>query len=390
MKEVFIIAAKRTPIGGFLGNLSNIKATELGAIAIKGALEAGNVEASVVDSVYFGNGVSAGLGQSPARQAAIHAGIPHKTDATTINKVCASGMKALTIGAQQIQLGLEDVVVVGGMESMSNAPFYSQLRKGHKFGDTHYEDGLLLDGLTDAYHGFHMGNAAEITVKNFELTREQQDAYALQSYKRAVQATEQGKLKNEIVPVEVKERKGIRVIDQDEDIYKLIPEKVSQLKPVFEKEGTITAANASNLNDGAAALVLASAEAVEKYNLKPIARVVGYADGAQEPELFSTSPTVAVQNLLNSVEVSMDEVDYFEVNEAYASVVLANQKNLGYDLEKTNVYGGAVSLGHPIGASGARIVCTLTSVLQQEEGKYGLAAICNGGGGSTALLIEKL
>lgn len=390
MKEVFIVLAKRTPIGGFLGKLSTQKATELGAKAIKAVLKSTGIQPENIDSVYMGNGVSANLGQAPARQAAIGAGIPVATDATTINKVCASGMKAIAIGAQQIQLGQENLVIAGGMESMSNAPFYASIRNGNKFGNTAFTDGLLKDGLTDAYQHFHMGNAAEMTVRKFNISREAQDEYALQSYQRAQQATEAGKFKEEIVPVEITSKKGTTLIDTDEDIHKLIPEKVPHLKPSFEQEGTITAANASNLNDGAAAVLLASKEAVEQYDLNPVAKIIAYADGACEPEYFSTAPAIAAKRVLKQAQLEVTDIDYFEINEAYASVVLANAELLQLDLDKVNVYGGAVSLGHPIGASGARIIATLTSVLQQENGKLGLAAICNGGGGSSAMLIENL
>ena len=390
MKEVFIVSAKRTPIGGFLGNLSGFSATELGAIAIKATIEETGIDPSVIDSVYMGNVLSANLGQSPARQAAIFAGIPVDKDATTVNKVCASGMKATMLGAQQIQLGLENVVVTGGMESMSNTPYYTTPRKGHKFGDLVMTDGLLKDGLTDVYSNFHMGNAAEMCVREFGLTREQQDEYAIQSYKKAAKAAADGKFSREIIPVTVKDKKGESIIDADEDVSKVIFEKIPQLQPVFEEGGTITAANASNLNDAAAALILASAEAVEKYGLKPLAKIIGYADAAREPEKFTTAPALAIPKALKQAGLSPDEIDFFEINEAYAAVVLANQQLLGIDGDKVNVYGGAVAMGHPIGVSGARIIATLTSVLKQEGGKYGVAAICNGGGGASAIVIENL
>ncbi|MBI3518094.1 MAG: acetyl-CoA C-acyltransferase [Bacteroidetes bacterium] len=390
MKEVFIISAKRTPIGGFLGNLSNIPATELGALAIKEAYITAGVNPNDINSVYLGNVLSADLGQSPARQASKLAGISDDVDCTTINKVCAAGMKATILGAQQIQLGLEDLVMTGGMESMSNAPHYSLLRKPIKLGNEVLTDGLLKDGLTDAYRHIHMGNIAEITVKNFDLTREQQDAYALNSYARATESTKQGKFKHEIVPVKVLTKSGESIIQEDEDIYKIIPEKVAKLKPTFDANGTITAANASNLNDGAAAILLASKEAVEKYQLKPIAKIISYADAAQNPDGYATAPSLAIPKALQRAHLELKDMDFIELNEAYAAVVLANQKILGFNLNKTNVYGGAVAMGHPLGASGARIICTLISALKQEGGKYGLAAICNGGGGASAIIIESI
>lgn len=390
MKDVYIVSAKRTPIGGFLGSLSGFSATELGKIAIEGALSVANIPADRIDSVYMGNVLQAGLGQSPARQAAKFAGIGDHTDATTINKVCASGMKAVMLSAQQIQLGIDDVVVAGGMESMSNVPHYIPQRVGNKMGHGLLTDGLLKDGLTDVYNDFHMGNAAEVTVRQYGITREEQDAYALASYERAALAFADGKFDDEIIPIEIKQKTGSVTIKNDEDVYKLIPEKVAALRPVFEEGGTITAANASNLNDGAAALVLASAEAVAKYGLKPIAKIIGYADAAQAPEWFTTAPSLAIPKALAQAGLSQADIDYFEINEAYAAVILANTRILGIAPEKINVYGGGVAMGHPIGASGARILATLTSVLAQEGGRYGVAAICNGGGGASAVVIEKL
>lgn len=388
MKEVYIIAAKRTPIGGFLGNFSELSATELGAIAIKGVLEESKIEPKIVDSVYMGNVLSANLGQSPARQASIFAGIPNEVDCTTVNKVCAAGMKATIIGAQQIQLGLEDIVVTGGMESMSNVPHYTNKRKINKLGHETLIDGLLKDGLTDVYNDFHMGNAAELCAQKYKLTREQQDEYALKSYEKATNATKAGKFINEIIPLKIHQKTGEIVINEDEDIYKIVPEKVAKLKPSFIEVGTVTAANASNLNDGAAALLLASKEAVEKYNLTPLAKIIGYADAAQAPEWFTTSPSKAIPKALEKANLTIDDIDFFEINEAYASVMLANQIELGLDANKVNIYGGAIALGHPLGSSGARILCTLVSVLQQEKGKYGVAAICNGGGGASAIVLE--
>ncbi len=390
MKEVFIIAAKRTPIGGFMGSLSGFTAPQLGAMAIQKAYESALVSPENIDSVYLGNVLSAGVGQSPARQAAIFSEIPVDKDATTVNKVCASGMKAAIIGAQQIQLGLENLVMTGGMESMSNVPHYNYLRKGWKLGDTQFTDGLIKDGLWDVYHNFHMGSAAELGVKKYGLTRQELDDYALMSYKRAQEAAENNKFNKELFSISVEGKRETVVIERDEDIDKLIPEKISLLKPAFENDGMLTAANSSNLNDGAAAVLLGSSEAVKRYDLKPIARIIAYADAAQSPEWFTTSPSVAIQKVLKNTGLILSDIDYFEINEAYSSVILSNQKILGYDLDKVNVYGGAVALGHPIGASGARIITTLINVLRQEGGRYGIAAICNGGGGASAILIENL
>ena len=390
MKEVFIVAAKRTPTGGFLGNFAEISATELGAAAIKATIDATSIDPKNIDAVYMGNVLSANIGQSPARQASKFAGLPNETDCTTVNKVCAAGMKATVIGAQQIELGLEHLVITGGMESMSNVPHYTNKRKANKLGHETLTDGLLKDGLTDVYNHSHMGNAAELCAEKYHISREQQDEYALQSYAKATNATTQGKFKEEVIPFKLRIKQKEVVINDDEDIYKIIPEKVSKLKPSFVEDGTITAANASNLNDGAAALLLASAEAVEKYNLKPLARIIGYADAALAPEWFTIAPSVAIPKALRRANLALEAIDFFEINEAYAAVALANQKILGLDPAKVNVYGGAVALGHPLGASGARIICTLVSVLRQEKGKYGVAAICNGGGGATAIVIENL
>ena len=390
MKEVFIVAAKRTPTGGFLGSLSDFSATELGALAIRETYESAGIDPAIISSVYMGNVLSANLGQSPARQASKFAGIPDAADATTVNKVCASGMKATAIGAQQIQLGLEEIVVTGGMESMSNAPHYSLLRKTTKLGHETFIDGLLKDGLTDVYNNFHMGNAAELCAEKYGLSREQQDEFALESYAKANQATKSGKFSSEIIPIRIQTKRGEIVVSEDEDVFKVIPEKVPLLPSVFVENGTITAANASNLNDGAAALILASGEAVEKYNLKPLAKIIGYADAAQAPEWFTTAPSIAIPKALKHANLNLEQIDFFEINEAYAAVALANEQILGLDKKKVNVYGGAVAIGHPLGASGARILCTLISVLRQENGKYGVAAICNGGGGASAMVIEKL
>lgn len=390
MNEVYIVAAKRTPIGGFLGNLSHLSATELGTIAVKEAQQQSGLDITAADSIYFGNVLSANEGQSPARQVGIYSGLRLDADATTINKVCASGMKAAIIGAQQIQLGIDNVVVTGGMESMSNTPHYAMMRKGNKLGDITFTDGILKDGLMDVYNHFHMGNAAELCARKYGITREMQDEYAIASYGRAVAATAAGKFKNEIAAVTIESKGKQTIITDDEDIYKLIPEKVAKLKPAFEEGGTVTAANASNINDGAAALILASAKAVNDYGLKPLAKIVAYADAAQAPEWFTTSPSVSIPKALKIAGLSLNDIDYFEINEAYAAVILANQQILGFDQKKVNVYGGAVAMGHPIGASGARIITTLISVLKQEGGRYGLASICNGGGGSSTIIIENL
>ncbi|WP_121967215.1 acetyl-CoA C-acyltransferase [Myroides sp. N17-2] len=390
MKDVFIVATKRTPIGSFLGSLSFLTAPQLGAIAIEETYKSIGLVPQHIDSVYMGNVLSAAVGQSPARQAAIFAHIPTDKDATTVNKVCAAGMKATTLAAQQIQLGLEHIIVAGGMESMSNVPHYTQVRNGNKLGHLSLTDGMIKDGLWDVYNDFHMGAAAELGVDKYKHTREELDALALLSYKRAQQATEQGKFDNELIPVTITTKKGNIVIDKDEDIYKLIPEKVATLAPAFNTDGKLTAANSSNINDGAAAIILASSEAIEKHQLKPLAKIIAYADAAQDPEWFTTTPAIAIEKVLQQANLTISDIDFFEINEAYASVILSNQLLLGFDIEKVNVYGGAVALGHPIGTSGARIITTLVNVLKQEKGRYGIAAICNGGGGATAILIENI
>ncbi|XJR89706.1 acetyl-CoA C-acyltransferase [Elizabethkingia anophelis] len=390
MENVFIVAAKRTPVGGLLGSLASYTATQLGALVIKAIYNEMQIPESAIDSVYLGNVLSAGVGQSPARQAARFAGVPDDKDATTINKVCAAGMKAVVLGVQQIQLGIDNVVLAGGMESMSNTPHYAYMRNGNKLGHATLTDGMIKDGLWDVYHDFHMGNAAEIGIRHFGFTREQLDNFALNSYKRAQDATQNGKFSNEIVPVPVRYKKEESLFVEDEDIYKVIPEKMASLPSVFEKDGLLTAANSSNLNDGASVLLLASEGAVAKYNLKPLAKIIGYADAAQAPEWFTTTPAVAIPKALKKAGLELEDIDYYEINEAYASVILSMQELLGISPDKINIYGGAVAIGHPIGASGARILTTLTHVLQQENGKYGVAAICNGGGGATAIVIEKM
>lgn len=389
-KEVYIVAAKRTPVGGLLGSLSQLSATQLGALAIQGALTEAKLLPETIEAVYMGNVLSANLGQAPARQAAIFAGLPVQTEATTINKVCSSGIKAVSLAAQQLELGLEDLVLAGGMESMSNAPHYLEVRREHKLGNKVLIDGMTKDGLWDVYKDFHMGSAAELGVKKFGLSREALDQFALQSYQKAQAASDAGKFERELIPLHLEQKSGTVVLKRDEDIDKIIPEKLGKLKPAFEKDGHLTAANCSNLNDGAAALILASAEAVKKHGLRPLAKIIGYADAAQEPEWFTTAPALAIPKALKHAGLDLSQIDYFEINEAYASVVLSNQQLLGLDSKKINVYGGAVAIGHPIGASGARILCTLLSVLHQENGRYGMAAICNGGGGATAMVIEKI
>lgn len=389
-QDVFIVAAKRTPVGGILGQQQHLSATQMGSTAIEAAMRQAGIKPHLIDSVYMGHVLTANAGQSPARQAARNVGITDAADATTVNKVCASGIKSIVLGAQQIQLGIDNLVVTGGMESMSNTPHYIKHRGAAKLGNGTLVDGVLRDGLTDAYHGHHMGVAAELCATKYNLTREAQDVYAISSYEKAVEATKTGKFNAEIVPVPSNGKGGAYDIFSDEDIYKLKPEKVNQLTPAFQKGGTITAANASNLNDGAAAIILASASAVKEHNLKPMAVIRGYADAAQEPDWFTTSPSLAIVKAMKLAGLKQHEIDYWEINEAYAAVVLANRKILNLPIDRINVYGGAVAMGHPIGASGARIAVTLLSVLNQEGGKYGVAAICNGGGGATALIIEKL
>lgn len=390
MQEVYIVSAVRTPIGSFGGSLSSFSATQLGGFAIKEAVKRANVQPDQIEEVYFGNVLSANLGQAPATQAAKFAGLPD-VPATTINKVCASGTKAIMLAAQSIALGQRDVVIAGGMESMSNVPFYlEKARTGYRLGHGQITDGLIKDGLWDVYQDYHMGTAAELCASECEISREDQDAFATQSYKRSQQAFEAGKFRDEIVPIEVVGRKGdVKVVDQDEEIFAVDFSKITGLRPVFKKDGTVTAANASTLNDGAAALVLMSKQKVEELGIKPLAKIIGYGDAQQAPEWFTTAPAKAIPRALAHAGVSADQVDFYEINEAFSVVSLANNKLLGLQEEKVNVHGGAVSLGHPLGASGARIVVTLLSVLSQNNGKIGVAGICNGGGGASALVIEK-
>lgn len=392
MKEVFIVSAARTPMGSFLGSLSSIPAPKLGAIAIKGALDKINLDAKHVQEVYMGNVLQAGEGQAPARQAALGAGLSNETPSTTINKVCASGMKAVMMASQSIKSGDQDVIVAGGMENMSQVPHYYSARNAVKLGDVKMQDGMLVDGLTDVYNKVHMGVCAEKCAAEYEFSREDQDNFAIQSYKRSAEAWASGKFKEEIVPVEISQRKGEPIIFAEDEEYKNVNfDRIGTLPTVFQKEnGTVTAANASTLNDGASALVLMSKEKMEELGLKPLAKIVSYADAAHEPEWFTTAPAKALPIALKKAGLEVSDIDFFEFNEAFSVVGLANNKILGLDESKVNVNGGAVSLGHPLGSSGARIIVTLINVLKQNNGKYGAAAICNGGGGASAIVIENL
>ena len=390
-KEVYIISAVRTPMGSFMGGLSSISATQLGSTAIKGAVERAGISVDAIDEVFMGNVLQAGVGQAPARQAALGAGLNKNVPCTTINKVCASGMKSIMLGAQTILAGDNHVVVVGGMENMSQTPHYVNGRNGTKFGNITMLDGITKDGLLDVYNKVPMGNCAELCAKEYNITREDQDNFAITSYTRAAEAWKAGRFNNEIVPVAVPQRKGDPImVSEDEEYKNVFLDKIPGLKPAFDKEGTITAANASTLNDGASALVLASKEAVEKYGLKPIAKIVSYADAAQAPEWFTTSPSLAVPKALDKAGLKTSDVDYWELNQAFSVVGLANMKILGLDPSKVDVNGGAVALGHPLGNSGSRVVVTLINVLKQNNAKIGGAAICNGGGGASALIIENI
>ena len=392
MNEVVIVSAVRTPIGSFGGKLSKISATKLGSYAIKGAIDKISLDNKLIDEVYMGNVMQANLGQAPARQAAIFAGLPHNIPCTTINKVCSSGMKSIMLAAQSIRCGDNEIVVAGGMENMSQVPHYfSKGRSGQKLGDMKLIDGLVMDGLTDVYNKVHMGVCAEKCAKDYNISRKEQDDFAIESYKKSEIAWDNGKFSNEIVPVEIQNRKKeIENITDDEEYKNINIEKVSQLRPVFDKEGTVTAANASTLNDGASALVLMSLEKAKKLNIKPIAKVVSYSDAAHEPENFTTAPAKAIEKLLKKNNLSVDDIDCFELNEAFSVVGLANIKILNLDKNKVNINGGAVSLGHPLGNSGSRIIVTLINVLNQNKSKIGVAGICNGGGGASAMLIEAL
>jgi acetyl-CoA C-acetyltransferase len=391
MREVVIVSALRTAIGSFGGSLSGFTATQLGGFAIKAAVEKAGIKPEDVQEVYMGNVLSANVGQAPATQAAKFAGLPD-VPATTINKVCASGTKAIMLAAQSIALGQNDIVVAGGMESMSNVPYYlDKARTGYRLGHGQLTDGLVKDGLWDVYNDYHMGSAAELCASTYNITREAQDKYAVSSYKRAQASINDGKFNAEIIPVEVVDRKGnATIVDKDEDAYAVNFDKLPGLKPVFKKDGTVTAANASALNDGAAALVLMSADKAKELGLKPLARILSYADAQQAPEWFTTAPSKAIPLALQRAGKSVADVDFFEINEAFSVVSLANNQEMGLSEDKVNVNGGAVAMGHPLGASGARIVVTLLSVLNQNNGKIGVAGICNGGGGASALVIEKL
>ena len=391
MNEVYIISAVRTPIGSFGGSLSSLSASQLGAIAIKAAVERAGITPEQVQEVYMGNVLSANLGQAPATQAAKFAGLPD-LPATTVNKVCASGAKAIMIAAQSIASGENDIVIAGGMESMSNVPYYlDKARNGYRLGHGQVIDGLVKDGLWDVYNDYHMGSAAELCASECNISREDQDNYAIESYKRSQKAQSEGRFKTEIAAVEIKDRKGeLSLIDTDEEIHAVKFEKIPALKPVFKKDGTVTAANASTLNDGAAALVLMSKAKAEELNIKPLARIISFADAQQAPEWFTTTPAKAIPLAIKKAGLQPSDIDFYEINEAFSVVSVANNRILNLDPEKVNINGGAVSMGHPLGASGARIVTSLLNILKQNNGKTGVAAICNGGGGASAIVLENL
>jgi acetyl-CoA C-acetyltransferase len=392
MKEVYIISAVRTPIGSFLGSLSSFSAVQLGAIAYKAAVEQAGIDKKLVQEVFVGNVIGAGLGQAPATQVAVGAGLGYNIPCTIVNKVCASGMKAVMVGAQSIMLGHNDVVLAGGMESMSNIPFYlTKARTGYKYGNGELIDGLQFDGLTDVYNHCAMGACADNTAKEMNISREAQDAYAIESYKRSAQASAAGKFKNEIVGVEMVDRKGNKtMLSEDEEFKNVNFEKIPSLKPVFAKDGTVTAANASTLNDGACALLLMSKEKAQELGVKPIAKILGFADAAQDPMWFTTAPSLAIPKALKIAGVDAKNVNYYEINEAFSAVAIANNIKLSLSTENVNVNGGAVALGHPLGASGARITTTLINVLKQNNASIGVAGICNGGGGASAIVLENL
>lgn len=392
MKKVYIVSAVRTPMGSFGGALSSLSATQLGSTAIKGALDKANISADLVEEVLFGNVCQANVGQAPARQAALGAGIGNTVPCTTINKVCSSGMKTVMFAAQSIMSGQADILVAGGMESMSNIPYYiPKARWGYKFGGGELVDGLQKDGLQDAYNHLAMGTSADATATKYNISREQQDAFAIQSYKRAAAATEAGKFADEIIPVAVPQRRGDDLIVAEDEEYKNVRfDKIPSLRPAFTKDGTATAANSSTINDGASALIIASEDAVQKYGLTPIAEILSFADAAHAPEWFTTAPTLAAPKALKIAGLTKDDVDFFEVNEAFSVVTLAFNKELGISENKVNVNGGAVALGHPLGASGARILTTLNHVLHQNDAEIGCATLCNGGGGASAIVIKKV
>ena len=391
MKEVVIVSAVRTPMGSFGGSLSVFSATQLGGFAIKGAIDKVNLDPSLINEVFFGNVLQANLGQAPARQCSIYAGIKNDVPATTVNKVCASGMKAIMLGAQSIKCGDNDIVVVGGTESMSNVPHYvEKVRTGLKLGDLKLKDGLVHDGLTDVYNQTHMGLCAEICAEDMNISREAQDEFAIESYRRSKEAWEKKLFEDEVVPVTIPQRKGEPIyFEEDEEFKNLKIDKIPNLRSVFKKEGTITAANASTINDGASALILMSADKAKSLNIEPLAKIVSYADASHEPEWFTTAPAKALPIALKKANLEINDIDYFELNEAFSVVGIANKKLLNIDSDKVNCFGGAVSLGHPLGSSGSRIVVTLINVLNKKEAKLGAAAICNGGGGASALIIEK-
>ena len=390
-KEVVIVSVARTPIGSFMGSLSRIPAPKLGAIAIKGALDKINLNPNLIDEIFMGNVVSAGIGQAPARQAAIFAGIPDTIPCTTINKVCASGMKSVMLAAQSISLGDTEIVIAGGMENMSSIPHYLHGRKGTKFGPTTLEDGMQKDGLVDAYDKVAMGVCADACATKYGFSREDQDAYAIQSYQRSSEAWKSGKFSDEITPVEIPQRRGAPILMTEDEEYKNVKmDKIPSLRAAFSNEGTVTAANASTINDGGAALILMSMEKALELKLTPIAKIKSFADAAHEPEWFTTAPSKAIPKALSKANITIDDVDYFELNEAFAVVGLANMKIMGLNNDSVNVNGGAVSLGHPLGVSGARIIISLISVLKQNNAKIGAAGICNGGGGASAMIIESI
>jgi len=390
-KEVVIVSVARTPIGSFMGSLSKIPAPKLGAIAIKGALDKINLNPNLIDEIFMGNVVSAGIGQAPARQAAIFAGIPDTIPCTTINKVCASGMKSVMLAAQSISLGDTEIVIAGGMENMSSIPHYLHGRQGTKFGPTTLEDGMQKDGLVDAYDKVAMGVCADACATKYGFSREDQDAYAIQSYQRSSEAWKSGKFSDEITPVEIPQRRGAPILMTEDEEYKNVKmDKIPSLRAAFSKEGTVTAANASTINDGGAALILMSTEKALELKLTPIAKIKSFADAAHEPEWFTTAPSKAIPKALSKANITIDDVDYFELNEAFAVVGLANMKIMGLNNDSVNVNGGAVSLGHPLGVSGARIIISLISVLKQNNAKIGAAGICNGGGGASAMIIESI
>lgn len=392
MKEVYIISAARTPIGSFGGSLSSLSAVQLGSIAVKAAVEKAGVDPKLVDEIFMGNVICSGLGQAPATQIAVGADLGYNIPCTLINKVCASGMKAIMTGAQSIMLGQNDIVIAGGTESMSNIPYYLlKARFGYKYGNSELIDGLQHDGLTDVYNHCAMGVCADNTAKEMNISRKEQDDYAINSYKRSASAWSAGKFKDEVIPVELKDRKGNTTYFTEDEEYKNVSfEKIPSLKPAFTKDGTVTAANASTLNDGASALVLMSKEKATELGVKPIARILGFADAAQDPMWFTTTPSLAIPKAMKNAGVDKEDIGYYEINEAFSAVAIANNIKLGLDPEKVNINGGAVALGHPLGASGARITTTLINILKQNGASIGVAGICNGGGGASALVVEKL